>query len=281
MRTWRISVKRSEAPAGIIDSHVHLRLLARYNPERIDWLMGHGCSVISWAFGGNFASVSGLTQYLRDRQVVFNELRRHGLDCYHLSGIHPRKIPPNLRPEDVPDLLAPFLEVPECLGIGEIGLETGSSREQEFLCAQVEFGLSLARPDLRFGIHTPRQQKSKITRQLLDLLKPYESLAAVAVIDHCSPETIDRVLSDGYHAGISLSRTKSSEEDLLRMLAAFHPESNRIMCNTDSSRDFHEDLVLASQSGKIEKRVAENVFYGTAARFFGISGQTGKDDGPF
>jgi predicted metal-dependent TIM-barrel fold hydrolase len=255
----------------IIDAHVHLRLLYRYHPERIDWLVGRNCSVVSWAFGGTIGSVSNLTHYLGERRSVFKGLRRLGLDCYHLSGIHPRKIPPDLQPESVAGLLAPFLEDAECLGIGEIGLETGNSREQEILCAQVEFGLSLGRPGMRFGIHTPRRQKETVTGKLLDVLAPYESeLAPMAVIDHLTPETIGEVLSRGYHAGVSLSRNKSSENELVRMMDLFSSESHRIMCNTDSGREFFEDLVLASCSGKTAPTVAENIFFATASRFFGI-----------
>lgn len=255
----------------IIDSHVHLRLLYKYNPERIGWLVSQNCRVISWAFGGNIGSVSDLKHYLDMRRSVFEGLRRRGLDCYHLCGIHPRKIPSDLHPESVAGLLSPFLEDARCLGIGEIGLETGTAREQEILCAQLEFGLSQGRPDIRFGIHTPRLQKETITEQLFGILAPYETeLAPMAVIDHCTPETIGDVLSRGYHAGISLSRNKSSENDLIRMMDHFSRDSDRIMCNTDSSREFFEDLILASRSAKLKPQVAENIFFATAAQFFGI-----------
>jgi len=255
----------------IIDSHVHLQLLYKYNPERVDWLVSRNCCVISWAFGGNIGLVSDLERYFDTRRSIFEGLRRRGLDCYHLCGIHPRKIPSDLRPESVADLLLPFLEDVHCLGIGEIGLEAGTSREREILCAQLEFGLSLGRPDIRFGIHTPRQRKEAITQQLFGILAPYEAaLSPVAVIDHCTPETIGEVLSRGYHAGISLSRNKSSENDLVRMMDRFGDESERIMCNTDSSREFFEDLVLSSRSAKLKTQAAENIFFATASRFFGI-----------
>ena len=257
----------------IIDSHIHLCSLVKHNPDRIDWLIRHRCTVISWAFGGNIGSVSGLKHYYIDRRSVFKELRRRGLDCYHLCGIHPRKIPPDLRPEAVAGLLTPFLETPECLGIGEIGLETGSSLEREILCAQLEFGLSLGRPEVRFGIHTPRKEKASITAQLLRLLDVYKALPPVAVIDHCTHEIIGAVLSSGYHAGISLSRIKSTKTELIHMLACHAPDADKIMCNTDSGRDFYEDLVLAALAGDIEQTIAENVFFGAAARFFGIAGE--------
>jgi uncharacterized protein len=257
----------------IIDSHVHLFILAKHNPDRIDWLIGHRCTVISWAFGGKVGAVSDLKQYFSDRRSIFKALRGRGLDCYHLCGIHPRKIPPDFRPEAVAGLLTPFLEAPECLGIGEIGLETGSSLEREILCAQLELGLALGRPEMRFGIHTPRMGKASITAQLLVLLDAYEALPPAAVIDHCTHEIIGSVLARGYHAGISLSRTKSSEADLLQMLQCHAPEADKIMCNTDSGREFYEDLVLAAQSVKIEPKIAESVFGGTAVRFFGIPGE--------
>ena len=256
----------------IIDSHVHLCLLAKHNPDRITWLAEHRCMVISWAFGENIDTVSDLKHYLSYRLSIFKELRRRGLGCYNLCGIHPRKITPDLRPETIAGLLTPFLETPECLGIGEIGLETGSSLEREILCAQLELGLAMGRPELRFGIHTPRKEKAAITQQLLQLLDAYQTLPAVAVIDHCTPEIIESVLSRGYHAGITLSRIKSSEAQLIHMLECHAPEADKVMCNTDSGGDFYEDLVLAAQAGKIKRKVAENVFSGTAERFFGIAG---------
>jgi len=259
----------------IIDSHIHLCSLAKHNPDRIAWLAEHRCAVISWAFGGNIGTASDLKHYFSYRLTIFDDLRRRGLDCYHLCGIHPRKLPPDLRPEAVAGLLTPFLDIPECLGIGEIGLETGSSLEREILCAQLELGLSLGRPEVRFGIHTPRKEKASITAQLLRLLDVFKTLPHVAVIDHCTHEIIGPVLSRGYHAGISLSRIKSSEVELIQMLESHAPEAGRIMCNTDSGRDFFEDMVLAVHAGKIEQKIAENVFSGTAARFFGIAGEGG------
>lgn len=255
----------------IIDSHVHLCNIAKYNPDRIDWLITRRFSVISWAFGGNIGSVSDLKRYFSDRLSVFEDLRRLGLDCYNLCGIHPRKIPPDLKPESVAGLLVPFLDSPECLGIGEIGLETGSTLEQEILCAQLEMGISLKRQELRFGIHTPRREKVTVTAQLLPLLANYEALPAVTVIDHCTFEILGSVLSGGYHAGISLSPGKSSASELIRILKRHDQEVDRIMCNSDSGRDFFDDLLLTVISGSIEQRIAEKVFYGTSARFFGIT----------
>jgi predicted metal-dependent TIM-barrel fold hydrolase len=170
----------------------------------------------------------------------------------------------------VADILSPFLEAPECLGIGEIGLETGTEREREILCAQIEFGLSSGLSHIRFGIHTPRMQKEAVTRQLLSLLDPYESLAPASVIDHCTHGIIEEILDRGYHAGISLSPNKSSEGELLKMLKRFGSMAHRIMCNTDSSRDFYEDLVQAAQSWNIEESIAQKIFSDTAADFFGI-----------
>ena len=255
----------------IIDSHVHLCHLARHNPERVAWLVEHQCSVISWAYGEKTGTVADLERYFSSRLSVFRELRRCGLDCYDLCGVHPRKIPPDLRPEAVAGLLTPFLERPECLGIGEIGLETGSALEREILCAQLELGLGLGRPEIRFGIHTPRREKASVAAQLLQLLDAYETLPAVAVVDHCTHEIIGPVLAKGYHAGISLSPVKSSGAELVRMVKRHTAETDRIMCNTDSGNDFYEDLVLASRAEEIDMKAAENVFRGTAARFFGIA----------
>ncbi len=252
----------------LVDSHVHLTIIARRYPQRLAWLEAHGCRLISWAFGLKINAATALSRYLQQRRVVFKKLKSKGVSCRHLTGIHPRCIPPDLKPEQVPALLAPHLEDPDCRGIGEIGLETADNREMEFLLAQIEWGLSLKREDLRFGIHTPRSEKSRVADILLRHLGAYKGLPGITVIDHCSQETIGRVLAGGYFAGITLSASKTNRVELLRMLAVHGACVDRIMCNTDSGTGFHEDLVAAAGSGCVAPFPARQVFGGTAARFF-------------
>jgi uncharacterized protein len=81
------------------------------------------------------------------------------LPCYFLTGIHPRNILDQIKVHDVENMLAPFLENPYCLGLGEIGLETGHSKEKAIFAEQLALASKLKRQGIRIGIHTPAIQQ--------------------------------------------------------------------------------------------------------------------------
>jgi len=255
----------------LIDSHVHLDLIHKAHPQRIQWLCAHDCAVISWAFGQQIGSVRDLRACLdRQRETVHHIHRQAGLACYFLAGIHPRNIPPDLSPEGVARLLAPALEDSLCLGIGEIGLERAFKQEQEILCAQLELARSLKGRHLCIGVHTPRGNKAAVTFRTLEILGDYKDLKKQVVVDHCTPETLGTVLDAGYAAGITLSPAKSTLADLTEMVTSHATALHRMMCNTDSGSRFHEDLIRAAGSGRLTEKVKAAVFHDTAAAFFKI-----------
>ena len=152
---------------NIIDSHLHLDHIHTNHPDRIRWMQARGIIPISWAFVMNIESRESLGVYLQTQADIIHRLNREGLKCFFLSGIHPRNIPPDLDVRDVEGLLSPFLDDPLCLGIGEIGLELGSPREKEIFSAQLSMGARLIEKGKCLGIHTPRENKPKITREIL------------------------------------------------------------------------------------------------------------------
>lgn len=256
-----------------VDSHVHLDLIYQTAPERIAWLKTRRCTVVSWAYGENIHTMDDLKNDLERRVETISALKKRGqLNCFFLTGIHPRSIPAGLIPENLPALLRPGLEHPLCRGIGEIGLETGSTKEKEIFLAQLEFAWQhkISHP-IRIGIHTPREAKAAVTGQILELLDNYTGLRRNIVVDHCNAETLHHVLDKGYAAGVSLSPPKTSMTELCRILDK-HPQAvNRIMCNTDSGTQFYEDLIEAVESKDLPAKIRQQIFRDNAVRFFGLS----------
>lgn len=254
-----------------IDSHVHLDLIAQNHPWRIQWLRQNRCAVVSWAFGRKIRTIQALEQYLNAQRRIMKQMVHQGdVRAYYLCGIHPRNIPANMVPGDIADLLKPFLGVPGCLGIGEIGLETGTALEKEFFIAQLELARSLGDSELRIGVHTPRSNKEAVTRQILEVLNPFQDLKAAIVVDHCNARTIGTVLADGYMAGVTLSPPKTSFAELQLMLNEHHGRTHRIMCNTDSGLNFYEDLIRSAACPAIATDTKAAIFHDNAARFFSI-----------
>ena len=259
----------------LIDSHVHLDLIAKHHHHRLKWLAENGCAVVSWAFFPSVGSVADLADRLKAKALGVRTAGNGGLTCFYLVGVHPRSIPPDLRPEHIASLLMPYLEDPLCRGIGEIGLETGSRLEREVFEAQLALGRTLDAGVHRIGIHTPRTHKAEMTAMTLEMLSGFPGLSPVVVIDHCAPATLGAVLDAGFWAGVTLSPFKTSWGELQTMVANFPEDMDRIMCNTDSGSEFFEDLVVCSRSGDLPKSLRKKLFCKNAARFFGCDALCG------
>ena len=258
-------------PIPIIDSHVHLDLIVRHHPHRIPWLVENRCSVISWSYFEGVESVSQLRACLDAKARCIQEQSETGLGCHFLAGVHPRSIPPDLKPEQIEDLLAPHLKDPLCLGIGEIGLETGSAREEEMLLAQLEIGRCIERRGTVIGVHTPRSNKIEITQMTLVLLNRFADLASSLVVDHCTVDTIGPVLDAGFWAGVTLSPVKTSWDGLKQIAASESDRVARIMANTDSGSAFFEDVVRCRGNETLPETIREDLFHGAAERFFDLA----------
>lgn len=223
---------------SFVDSHVHLDRISAENTDQISWLRDVGCLLISWAFGEGIESDSALKSYLSAKQETIHQINKKGLLCFYLAGIHPRNLPPDLKPEMIADILAPYLDDPLCLGIGEIGLETGSNQEKEVLSVQLELAREVTQKGKVFGVHTPRENKTQITVEILHTLEGFRPYHNSIVVDHCTIETITKVLYMGLWAGVTISPIKTSFEELHQILN----NHDRIMLNTDSGSMFYQDL---------------------------------------
>lgn len=253
---------------AILDSHVHLDLIARHYPLRIQWLKDRCCAVVSWSYFEGVESVSHLGQCLKSKAQCMRTHSLAGLDCHYLAGIHPRSIPPDLKPEQIGSILEPFVQDPLCRGIGEIGLETGDGKEQEVFIAQLEFGRLLVNRGKIIGVHTPRSDKRRVTEIILKILDRFPDLSLSLVVDHCTIGTVGAVLDAGFWAGVTLSPPKTSWHEMKRIVSICPDRIDRIMCNTDSGSMFFEDVVQCRHSDDLPEAMREKLFFLNASTFF-------------
>jgi len=253
-----------------VDSHVHLDHIFSAHPDRILWLKENECTPVSWSFCNKTESIADIQHCLANHSDTIRQLSKTGLNCYYLAGIHPRNITPDLATADIRELILPYLDDPLCLGIGEVGLETGVLREVEILLAHLELAGEVADREKIFGIHTPRNDKENITSQILDLLKPYADYQDRIVIDHCTPRIIEEVLSFGLWAGVTLSPVKAGIQDVLDIISRHSRFSSRIMLNTDSGTLFYKDLHEFVRTGEVDMTIKTELVRSNAGKFFGI-----------
>lgn len=249
-----------------LDSHTHLDLWPQDDP-RLHLARAHPVGIVAWAwFPDPPQDLAGVVSALQRQARVCASCRGQGLEVWRMVGLHPRSIPTQgVGPELVPHLRAHLAEHADALGIGEVGLETGSPREVRVLEDQLDLALSLGLP---CGLHTPRRDKERVFGLLSEVLRAHDLRGARVVVDHVdSVRMLDAVLDLGCWAGITVSPTKSSPAQALAMLRARPQAWERIMVDTDggsgdTAADYQAYLDLEEALG------AEAAVLGRTARTF-------------
>jgi predicted metal-dependent TIM-barrel fold hydrolase len=138
-----------------------------------------------------------LTEYEPRRASKF------GLPHFCWLCLNPKEAEDVALASEVVALIPQFLERPNVLGIGEIGLNKNSRNELKVLEMQVDLA---ARFDQLILVHTPHlEDKHKGTRLILDVLHSDRRIRPErCIIDHVEEHTVRMVLDAGFWAGMTL-----------------------------------------------------------------------------
>jgi predicted metal-dependent TIM-barrel fold hydrolase len=161
------------------------------------------CEPAFWA-GFDRSSPAGFYDYFR--QLTEHEPKRaakFGVKHYSWLCINSKEAEDVKLAEEVIALIPQFLNCPNVLGIGEIGLNKNSRNELRVLEMQVELA---ATHDQMILVHTPHlEDKLKGTRLILEVLKNDPRIRPERVIiDHVEEHTVEMVLNSGMWAGMTL-----------------------------------------------------------------------------
>ena len=166
-----------------------------------------GCVAVTepafWA-GFDRSSPQGFADYFRQlTEVEPQRAAAFGIAHHAWVCINPKEAEDPGFAREVVALLPDFLDKPNVLGVGEIGLNKNSKNEMAILEEQI--ALAVDRNKLIL-VHTPHlEDKLKGTRLILDALKRNGGVDPGRVlIDHVEEHTIAPVLDAGYWAGMTL-----------------------------------------------------------------------------
>ncbi len=184
----------------------HAHMVSRVTDDYIA-MAAAGCAAICepafWA-GFDRSSAQGFYDYFC--QLTDYEPKRaaqFGLAHFSWLCINPKEAENVRFAEEVVALIPQFIDRPNVLGIGEIGLNKNSRNELKVLEMHVDLA---ARHNQLILVHTPHlEDKLKGTRLTLDVLKNDPRIKPErCIIDHVEEHTIERVLEAGFWAGMTL-----------------------------------------------------------------------------
>jgi len=232
------------------------------------------CEPAFWA-GFDRSSVHGFHDYFR--QLTEYEPQRaakFGLAHFTWLCINPKESEDPGIAREVLELIPKFLDRPNVLGVGEIGLNKNSRNELKVLEWHVELA---ARHDQLILVHTPHlEDKLKGTRLIIDVLKSHPRIRPErCIIDHVEEHTIRLAREAGMWAGMTLyPESKCTAARAIDMLEMYG--SDRIWMN--SACDWGVSVPLAVPYAALEMRrrhhpaaLIDKVIYQNPAAFMSQS----------
>lgn len=187
-----------------IDPHIHM---VSRTTDDYETLAKMGCVGLSepafWA-GFDRGSVDSFRDYFR--QLTDFEPKRaaqFGIQHYTWLCINAKEAEDVSLSREVIAMIPEFLDKPNVLGIGEIGLNKNTPNESTIFMEHVELAVQY---DQQILIHTPHlEDKYQGTRMILDMLVSDTRVDRSRVlVDHVEEHTVREVLDRGFWAGMTL-----------------------------------------------------------------------------
>lgn len=191
-------------------------------------------------------------------------------------GIHPR----NAHFTHTQNQLKVLQALPEYLGrdyvacMGEVGLESLDITEERILYAQLEIARDIAKPVV---IHTPGKRKEEALDRTIEILRQVGIPPDLVVLDHITPELVQKALSFGGKVGLTVKEGKLGADAAISILRANIGDIDRILINSDfgySASTSGELTVVRQTADRIEAQLgadaAAKVCRDNAAQLFGI-----------
>jgi len=187
-----------------IDPHIHMVSRTTDDYQR---MAQAGCVAVTepafWA-GFDRSSPQGFYDYfVQLTEVEPKRAAGHNIDHYTWICINPKEAEDVGFAREVVRLIPEFLNQPNVLGVGEIGLNKNSRNELAILEEQIALA---AHHEQRILVHTPHlEDKLKGTRLIMDAIQRNGNIDPGRVlIDHVEEHTVEAVLDRGYWAGMTL-----------------------------------------------------------------------------
>ena len=255
-----------------IDPHIHM--ISRTTDD-YETLAKMGCVGVSepafWA-GYDRGSVESFRDYFR--QLTDFEPRRasqYGIQHFTWLCINAKEAENVRLSREVIAMIPEFLDKPNVIGIGEIGLNKNTRNESIIFMEHLELAVKY---DQQILIHTPHlEDKYQGTRMILDMLCDDSRLDRSRVlVDHVEEHTVRHVLEEGFWAGMTLypvsKCTPQRAADIIEMCG---PE--RLMVNSagdwgPSKPTAVPDFILEMRRRGHSETLIRKIVYDNPLEFF-------------
>ena len=220
-----------------IDPHIHM--ISRTTDDYHRMALA-GCAAVSepafWA-GFDRGSAEGFRDYFHHlTDIEPKRAALFGIRHYSWLCINAKEAENVALSREVIALIPEYLDKPNVLGIGEIGLNKNTRNEATIFQEHVDLAMST---DELILIHTPHlEDKYKGTRMILDMLKNDRRVKPKRVcVDHVEEHTVRLALDNGFWCGMTLYPTTK--------------------CTPAAGRRHHRDGRRGTHHGQLGRRLGQ------------------------
>jgi len=258
-----------------IDPHVHM--ISRVTDD-YDRMAKCGCVALSepafWA-GFDRGSVEGFRDYFRHlTEYEPKRAAQFGIQHYSWLCINAKEAENVSLSREVIAMIPEFLNKPNVLGIGEIGLNKNTRNESIVFLEHVDLAMKTNELIL---VHTPHlEDKYMGTRMIIDMLKEDPRVKPERVcIDHVEEHTVRHALDAGFWCGMTLypvtKCTPQRAVDIIEMVG-----TDRIMVNSAGDWGKSDPLAVPELIQEMRRRghsesATRKVVYDNPLAFFSQS----------
>ena len=258
-----------------VDPHIHM---VSRTTDDYETLAKMGCVALSepafWA-GFDRGSADSFRDYFK--QLTETEAKRaaqYGIQHFTWLCINAKEAENVSLSREVIAMIPEFLDKPNVLGIGEIGLNKNTKNESTIFLEHMEPALQYNQQIL---IHTPHlEDKYQGTRMILDMLCDDSRIERHRVlVDHVEEHTIGPVLEAGFWAGMTLYPiSKCTPQRAADMIEKYGPE--RLLANSagdwgPSKPTAIPDLIFELRRRGHSESAIRRVVYDNPLQFFSQS----------
>ena len=216
-------------------------------------------------FSDYFASLVGWERF---------RARQFGIAHFCTIALNPKEANDDRLRDEVLAMVPRWLEKDGVVGVGEIGYDDLTDREEKAFAAQLEMAKERKLPAL---VHTPHRDKKRGTERSLALVREVGIDESLVLIDHNNEETLPLVRATGCWAGHSIyPDTKMTEERMVALLRAYGTE--RMIVNSAADWGKSDPLkvpltVAAMKKAGFAELAIETVVWKNPVAFFQQSGR--------
>jgi predicted metal-dependent TIM-barrel fold hydrolase len=200
--------------------------------------------------------------------------QQFGIHHFCTMGLNPREANDDRVNNDVLAVLPRYAEKDSCLGIGEIGLDDQTKKEEEFFLRQLELA---KRHQLPVLVHTPHRDKKRGFQRCIDMVRESGFPFAQVLLDHGNEETIKITRDLGCWSGFSIyPNTKMDPARMVSIVLEYGVE--RMVVNSAADWGVSDPMMVPRTAVKLEqagvgRERIEQLVWRNPIAFFAQSGR--------